>query len=692
MNLINNNPFRILSLPITASEREIVKQINTLTTYAEMGKTKTLEIDFPFLSPIDRSLEAIEEAKKQIEQSESKLLHSLFWFWKNNSVDELALEVLKEGNTTKSIEIWEKSVFANKNKVYKSIILNKNLIQESNDWSIVDDENHSLKKNKNEYIVNRKKETSSSIPVVHSNLNFDLNWTIEVDTEWLDGIDNNGYGIILGREAGNYYTFQISANGSYIFCKYENYVCNVLIPWKESDSINEWSENNLMIKKTEGILHLYINSDLVDTIEIPSFFGQKFGFHVTKNQEISFSDFRFCKLIESDSYGEGINISSKNFSCLKNLSTLHLSLSLASTKGTFKLNHFQKGIELARQFFLSNNIVEYSKLIAGDKYIYNSEKILHFFINDIVDSLKEYLDKPEGISINQLLNSFSSFPLEAKQFLNDRFVSKQIQSINTEIENAQIERKKTPASAIDIGKNLSANTKNDLSFLKKTLGDSDFQYQIIADKLSLAIIQCGIDGFNSCKDSKGEVDYSKAIKSEENYLNEYEYALNISVSERAKERAKENVDSCKKYIKDKEFYNCWFCGNNPPANESIFETTIYKETSRTYFPRGVKYNYLPVKIPRCKSCEKIHSDGSSALLFAFLICTVIGGVIGYFVDEHWIIGAIIGIVIGFIIGNSISDSQISKEKIKDTGTSTIRNYPVINQLINEGWQFSKPSA
>ncbi|MBK6446356.1 MAG: hypothetical protein IPF81_14000 [Bacteroidetes bacterium] len=64
-----------------------------------MGKTKSLASDFPFLTPVDRTPYAIEEAKKQIEQSESKLLYSLFWFWKNNSADELALEVLKEGVT-----------------------------------------------------------------------------------------------------------------------------------------------------------------------------------------------------------------------------------------------------------------------------------------------------------------------------------------------------------------------------------------------------------------------------------------------------------------------------------------------------------------------------------------------------------------------------------------------------------------
>ena len=69
MNLIYNNPFRILGLPITATEREIAKQINTLSTYAEMGKVKSLDTDFVFLQNIFRTPEVIDEAKKQIENS-----------------------------------------------------------------------------------------------------------------------------------------------------------------------------------------------------------------------------------------------------------------------------------------------------------------------------------------------------------------------------------------------------------------------------------------------------------------------------------------------------------------------------------------------------------------------------------------------------------------------------------------------
>ena len=223
MNLITNNPFRILGLPITASEREIAKQINTLATYAEMGKIKSFDTDFPFLPPIDRKPALIEDSKKQIERSESRLLYSLFWFWSKNSADELSFEVLKDGNITKAIEIWEKSVFAGKSKVYKPVVLIEDLIKGSANWSKQTDEDHSLIYSGDEYIIERKKETSFSIPTVFADLNYDDNWTIECDTDWIDGVDNTGYGIVFGRAKGNFYSFKLAGNGYYMYAKYNEW-------------------------------------------------------------------------------------------------------------------------------------------------------------------------------------------------------------------------------------------------------------------------------------------------------------------------------------------------------------------------------------------------------------------------------------------------------------------------------------
>jgi len=691
MNLIYKNPYRILGLPITASEREIAKQINTLVTYAEMGKQKSFDTDFPFLPSINRTPETIEEAKKQIEQDDGKLFYSLFWFWKNNITDELAFDVLKDGNTDKAINIWEKSALSNKHKIFKPIVLNENLIVTSSHFDDTDNENHSLKKQGDEYLVERKKEDNYSIPTAFYELDFNSNWAIECDACWLAGIDNSSYGIVFGREKGSYYFFGIAGSGSYMYGKYNDWTFNSCIDWKENDNFRKWGSNKLSIEKIDNTLNFFINGEHVNSWQAEPFFGKNFGFKVSKNQKISFRNFKFSKLVEDDAYGEGLNVSQKNFSNIKNLSTLYLGLSLASSKGTFKLNHFRKGIALAKNIFANGNMDEYSKLIADERYNYNSEKTLHFYINDILDSVKPFLDKADGISTCEFISLFATFPIEAKHFLNNRFVAKQIQNIDKEIEIAKTERKKSAATATEAGKTLVNNTKADLDYLGKTLGEGDYQYKTIADKLSLAIIQCGIDAFNACKDNKDEVDFAKAIKSEENYLNEYEFAQSIAVTERAKEKAKENLDSCKEWIEKKHLYTCWFCENRPKDESSTFEITMYKETSRSYFPRRVQYAYREVSIQRCIDCGSIHNQKTDKNIFAPFGGALVGLMIGLFFGNGFI-GLPIGALIGFFIKEALNSKESSKSVIKDTNHNTIRNHPVIHKMILEGWQFSKPVA
>jgi hypothetical protein len=110
MDLIYQNPFRVLGIPITASDREISKQISDLTIYADMGKPIEYDSDNYFnIIPI-RTTKSINDAKQKIDQPHNKLFYALFWFWEksNNIIDEMAFEELKNGNIEKAIEFWER--------------------------------------------------------------------------------------------------------------------------------------------------------------------------------------------------------------------------------------------------------------------------------------------------------------------------------------------------------------------------------------------------------------------------------------------------------------------------------------------------------------------------------------------------------------------------------------------------------
>lgn len=110
MELVLNNPFRVLGLPATASTRDIAKRISDLETFAELGKSKTYPHDFPALGALDRSFEGIKDAARKIEQAQGRLFHSFFWFRAGDSVDELALDSLAAGNINEALELWDKQL------------------------------------------------------------------------------------------------------------------------------------------------------------------------------------------------------------------------------------------------------------------------------------------------------------------------------------------------------------------------------------------------------------------------------------------------------------------------------------------------------------------------------------------------------------------------------------------------------
>ena len=108
--MINQNPFCVLGISPTATEREIQKQVTKTTRFAEVGKKISFDTDFTFLGELKRDKELISIAFSAIEQPINRLLHSLFWFWNANHIDAAAFENLSKDNTDKAIEIWEKVV------------------------------------------------------------------------------------------------------------------------------------------------------------------------------------------------------------------------------------------------------------------------------------------------------------------------------------------------------------------------------------------------------------------------------------------------------------------------------------------------------------------------------------------------------------------------------------------------------
>jgi hypothetical protein len=169
-------------------------------------------------------------------------------------------------------------------------------------------------------------------------------------------------------------------------------------------------------------------------------------------------------------------------------------------------------------------------------------------------------------------------------------------------------------------------------------------------------------------------------------------ALQINVDKEAKEKFKQDQTELSELEKKyRGVLVCHFCDINTPDENSKISKTIYKVTSRSYFPSKVQYSYVNIDIPRCKNCQTIHSTKDFFWIIR-IAGILVGVIIGAMVDEHVIIGGIIGNGIGWIVVRSMASGISSKEAIKDASESTLYGHPILSQRMKEGWTFSKPSA
>lgn len=160
-----------------------------------------------------------------------------------------------------------------------------------NSWFEVDDQNARNKITDGKFIFECK-NTSGYINLAAYKTAKDVeDFIFSINTTWLNGIDNNSYEIIWGANGfSNYYSFGISANGSYRYTHCENGKFNPIIPWTTSDYINRNGSNILTVRKNLFVIEFYINHFKVNEIEFSEFHGTQLGLFVNGIQSVVFND------------------------------------------------------------------------------------------------------------------------------------------------------------------------------------------------------------------------------------------------------------------------------------------------------------------------------------------------------------------------------------------------------------------
>ena len=352
-----------------------------------------------------------------------------------------------------------------------------------------------------------------------------------------------------------------------------------------------------------------------------------------------------------------------NFSSFNNYSSLLLNLNFyLYSKDKINFDEIKKAIQLKYKLLSSSQFSNFSSLIGAEKISLSPVEVKEIFSEDLIKILKNNFNN------STISEVFQGVDDEIYQSFSASLVKEPILSISNAIEVINSDLEKDHNEGLELGKKLIKLTFKDLKNLKELVGEENYEFQMISDKLANQIMQCGILYFNKTYD-------------DQDYMSSYKYALSISYSEKTKTRAKDAIKHC---AEEKKKNICSKCNTNQidKANPKVIR--IYKETSRSWWSRTVQYQYIDLNVHFCSDCKSksdAHANYGCALMIGV---PVLGGFISQAAsgdDFAWFGGVIIGLVIGWVIRLiAFPDSNIAVE------------HPTVKEYKSEGWSTSKPQA
>ena len=161
--------------------------------------------------------------------------------------------------------------------------------------------------------------------------------------------------------------------------------------------------------------------------------------------------------------------------------------------------------------------------ICGSAFLISEDEIAHLYIDTLL----------EENNASDLMDLFQEYGTSEgdDDYLREKAIGEPISRINAEIAQAKAVKRDEADANYRAGVALMNATKKDLAEVKNMLGASDMKFQMLADELAGAILQCGINYYNNAADSK-RIDKAMLLQ---------KYACKIAVGQMCKDRCNQNV-------------------------------------------------------------------------------------------------------------------------------------------------------
>jgi hypothetical protein len=511
MDAIINNPFRILGLKPTASEKEITKRVSDLTIYAEMDKKVTYETDFEFLGRVDRSVNAIKEAAKKIENKELKIFYSLLFFENKVENDLKAIKLIEHKKYNDAIILLENAIFNNCSIVYSASRTVVDILSSPRFKDIT----------KSRYSIKvRNRINIQNVPIPFSKkysikTNSGINELVLLNESLTLIKDLNKYQIavrfkfesssILKKKIGFVFNCKeqsikqsiiIDSSGKIILKQQRNDIQEnpKTILEQHFDSSFYLETNYIVIKKYDGLLEVCLNDNCILKID-NNFNYSSFCLRIQNSQTILIENLLLSEIDHRKSYSSDIELNPKTFSHTKNLSLLFLLKT--EQEGNISTVSYLHYFELISNFYKQEYFKTYTKELVSENYKIELSQLANIFVNEFYLAFKNKIDPDIEYSEFTFYSLFSRLSDEAEKKAKNIIISPRLFAFEEKLKMTSNQRLNDLANSNKYANTLMGSAVLFFKWYEKFCTYGAISHKIISNKVGKELLECAIAFYNN---------------------------------------------------------------------------------------------------------------------------------------------------------------------------------------------------
>ena len=128
MNILQNNPYRLLGVYSNSPTKERLANHNRMKAFLKVGKPVSFPLDLSqYLPAVNRTETSVADAEAALTLPKDQISYAQFWFVKTTPLDDVAFNHLFAGEIDKAEEIWQKRECASslQNRIVCSLMCGK---------------------------------------------------------------------------------------------------------------------------------------------------------------------------------------------------------------------------------------------------------------------------------------------------------------------------------------------------------------------------------------------------------------------------------------------------------------------------------------------------------------------------------------------------------------------------------------